>query len=208
MDSNNYNGLHILSEAVIMGGISMYFFKKISDLESTIGDLKDQLKAQNNQIQYLMSLKNYPNLNLHSNGMNISQQQGTPLIIPHTRLNGNTIPQTEILKNQAYNQPINHSERINVECEGGVCRLIQKKNNGFEEASIEKKVVISKISKQIEFDNENIEACQTTKVNTFTDFSPNPVLASVTPKASVSSTSDNTDGESDLQKILNNIIEE
>jgi hypothetical protein len=54
---------------------------------------------------------------------------------------------------------------------------------------MEKKVVsISKISKQIEFDRDvlGLELDQTSKINTFTNFSPNPVIKSVTPKPSES----------------------
>ena len=41
-----------------MGGVSLFLYKKITDLESTIEDLKNQIMAQNNQIRYLLS----PNL--------------------------------------------------------------------------------------------------------------------------------------------------
>jgi hypothetical protein len=55
MESNSkYNNFHIMLETVIMGGLSMYFYKKISDLENTIEDLKAQITMQNNQIRYMM----------------------------------------------------------------------------------------------------------------------------------------------------------
>ena len=49
---------------------------------------------------------------------------------------------------------------------------------------------------------------QTAKVKTFTDFSPNPVLKSVTPKPSESGPDDSNNGSNELEKILNDIDRE
>ena len=77
-------------------------------------------------------------------------------------------------------------------CEGNICKLVQPK---------EKKVAISKISTKAEFNDGGI-INQPQKINTFTNFSPNPVLMSVTPSlvASVEN--------SDLAKILKKIDDE
>ncbi|ADO00470.1 hypothetical protein WIV_gp126 [Wiseana iridescent virus] len=196
MEPNNYNGVHIISEAVIMGGISMYFYKKISELESTVENLqstvenlKGQIIMQNNQIRFLLG-SNQPQLQ-QFNGLNHNaSQQTTPLKMPQ-------------FKPQKVNQPLFREEvsreEINEKvCEGGVCKLVPKTHD--------KKVVISKVSKQVDFDKEGITPDETFKVNTFTNFSPNPVLKSVTPKPSTS-VSENT-GEDELQKILNDIDDE
>lgn len=205
MESNNYNGVHIISEAVIMGGISMYFYKKISELESTIEnlqstveDLKGQIIMQNNQIRFLLG-SNPPSQHGWSHNSSHSQQT-TPLKIPQFK------PQKE-----KFNQLPHHSEQLphrgeevprqeitEKVCEDGVCKLVRP--------SQEKKVVISKVSKQVDFDKEGMTPDETFKVNTFTNFSPNPVLKSVTPKPSTS-VSENT-GEDELQKILNDIDDE
>ncbi|CCV01853.1 hypothetical protein IIV22A_009L [Invertebrate iridescent virus 22] len=211
MESNNYNGVHIISEAVIMGGISMYFYKKISELESTIEDLKGQIAMQNDQIRFLLG-----------SNTTLQQPKFTPLKIPQQPQRSQppqqtlqpqrsqppqqtllqqpqrpqTLPQTNRKENFNFAQVqemVNNSTKQ--QCENGVCQLVPKNKE-------EKKVVISKISKQIEFDTEGINQDETCKVKTFTDFSPNPVIKSVTPKPSVSL------GENDLQKILNDIDDE
>ncbi|CCV01685.1 hypothetical protein IIV22_008L [Invertebrate iridescent virus 22] len=211
MESNNYNGVHIISEAVIMGGISMYFYKKISELESTIEDLKGQIAMQNDQIRFLLG-----------SNTTLQQPKFTPLKIPQqpqrSQLPQQTLqpqrsqpPQQTLLQQPQRPQTLpqtNRKENFNFaqvqemvnnstkqQCENGVCQLVPKNKE-------EKKVVISKISKQIEFDTEGINQDETCKVKTFTDFSPNPVIKSVTPKPSVSL------GENDLQKILNDIDDE
>lgn len=196
MEPNNYNGVHILSEAVIMGGISMYFYKKISELETTIEDLKKQITMQNNQIRYILGSSNHNRVPVNSFGTNDhkSQQIKTPLIIPTPKA---TVDLETERHFKATTQPTVENvqkETPQMECEGGVCRLVPK----------DKKVVISKISKQIEFDRENFDLDQTRKVNTFTNSSPNPVLKSVTPKPSTS-ISEPTDT---LEKILNDIDDE
>lgn len=236
MESNNYNGVHILSEAVIMGGISMYFYKEISELKSTIEELKKQITIQNNQIQYILNSSQTP------------QQQSTLLRIPTPSQNNSVRqPQKESFQsNYLFEQQryLNHKQskleqyqmmqstidsaqgavrpERDMECEGGTCRLVrpmvEKKPKITEiiqdstPSTTDKKVVISKISKQIEFDRENIKPDLTSKVNTFTDYSPNPLLRSVTPKPSTSAnpienqTVDDT--KSTLEKILNSIKDE
>jgi tRNA(Met) C34 N-acetyltransferase TmcA len=160
MDNNNTNYVHILSETVVMGGISFYFYNKISEIESTIQDLKNQIMAQNNQIRYLISKG--------------SNEDFKPKIIENTS---------------------------KVECENGICYL--KSPSQGQNTSENKKVSISKISKQLEFDRENMFNVQASKVNTFTNFSPNPVLQSVTPKPSESVEDDDI-----VRKILNDIDDE
>lgn len=233
MESNNYNSVHILSEAVIMGGISMYFYKKISELESTIEDLKTQITMQNNQIRYLLGGSSHlPNTMSFSSGFG-KQPPSTPLRIPpdttgqrlsppqkehfsndniqHTYLYEQQQRQQLPLPPQQQRQPVTVPQTENMECEGGVCRLVPRiKTNGSGEGS-NKKVAISKISKQIEFDRDNMEPDQTIKVNTFANSSPNPVLKSVTPKPSTSVSETTTTARemaSDLEKILNDIDDE
>lgn len=245
MESNNYNGVHILSEAVIMGGISMYFYKEISDLKSTIEDLKGQITMQNNQIRYLLTSHAPQKSNGNNNWTNqqsyVTQQPLTPLHIPSTpSQNNNGIsqpPQKEFFHSRPNNETIQHNysseqqQRYlahkqskleqqpsqNMECEGGVCRLRSTLSIGEDkmksnEVPSDKKVVISKISKQIEFDRENINPDQTSKVNTFTDFSPNPLLKSVTPKPSTSvnplESNEVECTKSTLEKILHVIDDE
>jgi hypothetical protein len=199
MEPNNYNAqsLHIISETVIAGGMFMYFFKKISELESTIENLKNQVAMQNNQIQYLLSSKgSFQPLNRY--------QLTTPLIsksfTPGANNNhfGIDKPNTSFQSSTLQQQPTKPM-RSEQECENGVCRLVPRKDD--------KKVVISKVSKQIEFDRENMELDQTSKVSTFNNFSPNPLIKSVTPKPSLSTTDDNC-GENELEKILNEIDDE
>ena len=220
--SNNY--VHIISEAVIVGGISMYFFKKINDLETTVEDLKSQVIMQNNQLRYL--------LGSNAAGLNPNNPIVTPLNQPQkenfnqpTTNHINQIRRNEQTSTFEHIQlppsDFTHTQRSTLEhdsippqmdCEGGVCRLVPKgsKENKnldklFEKQHLEKVVSISKISKQIEFDRENMDLDQSSKVNTFTNFSPNPVLKSVTPKPSISA----SEGEMNpLEKILNDIDDE
>jgi len=179
MDFNNYNSAHIISEVVVMGGISLYFHKKISELESTIEELKGQVAMQNSQIRYLL-------------GSNHSGPT-TPLKIP-TQPQVQSRPQTQ-LQPQVQSRP--QTQQATQECEGGVCPLVVPSKQ-----KPDKKVVISKVSKQVEFDSENTEPYQTSRVNTFSNSSPNPVLKSVTPKPSTS------DSTTELERILNDINNE
>jgi hypothetical protein len=227
MEPNNYNGVHILSEAVIMGGISMYFYKKISELESTIEDLKSQITMQNNQLRYLLG-GHVPQTNGNFSGS--QQPQQTPLKIPSQETLTRKPPQKENFFNNRSEQKsgqslqfnghteasiqeivqssiVQQSKQVSLDCENGVCRLVPRpKQNGDQKEPMEKKVVISKISKQIEFDRENMEPDHTSKVNTFAKFSPNPLLNSVTPRPSISASE--TTVENELEKILNDIDDE
>jgi hypothetical protein len=201
-----------------MGGISMYFYKKISELESTIEDLKSQITTQNNQLRYLLG-GHVPQTNGNFSGS--QQPQQTPLKIPSQetqkenffnnrseqkpgqslQFNGHTEASIqEIVQSSIVQQ----SKQTSLDCENGVCRLVPRpKQNGDQKEPMEKKVVISKISKQIEFDRENMEPDHTSKVNTFAKFSPNPLLNSVTPRPSISASVEN-----ELEKILNDIDDE
>lgn len=186
METNNFlNSIHVISETIIMGGITIYFYKKISELELTIQDLKNHLEVQNNHIKHLLELSEQPKF--------------TPLKIPPL-LQQQTLPPVSLSSEEQYKRPqslpqqprknsYNFIMPASTTCENGVCVL-------------EKKVAISKVSKQIEFDIEGIDRDETTKVQTFNNFSPNPVIKSVTPKSSVSL------GESDLEKVLDDIDQE
>jgi hypothetical protein len=212
-----------------MGGISMYFYKKISELESAIEDLKSQITMQNNQLRYLLG-GHVPQTNGNFSGSQQPQHQ-TPLKIPSQETLIQKPPQKENFFNNRSEQTPHQSLQFNghteasiqeivqssivqqqskqtsLDCENGVCRLIPipKQNSGQKEPT-EKKVVISKISKQIEFDRENMEPDHTFKVNTFAKFSPNPLLNSVTPRPSISVSE--TTVENELEKILNDIDDE
>jgi len=198
MEPNNYNGIHIISETVVVGGMAMYFYNKISELENTISNLKDQITMQNNQIRYLISSGS-------------SLQQNCNQFLPHTT--PLKIPQNPKIENfESQNIP---SEKINIvhssniqsnhqtkqECEGGICRLAPQTIQ--QPISPEKKVSISKISKQIKFDRENIVADHTSKVQTFVKPSPNPLLKSVTPNPSTSICESNENLDKILQDIDN-----
>jgi hypothetical protein len=215
MEANNYSGVHILSEAVIMGGITMYFYKEISELKSTIEDLKSQITMQNNQIRYLLTSHVPQQSTVNTIGI---KQPSTPLRIgtfPTLSTlqynNGISRPQKEFFNNlneevcnnasqyhQTYLNQTKNMQKVelpssfalsqNMECKDGVCHLVQKKmvQTSIDLSQTNKKVMISKISKQIEFDRENISQNHTSKVSTFTKFSPNPLLKSVTPKPSTS----------------------
>lgn len=186
---NNTNYMHVLSEAAVVGGISLYFYNKISELESTIEDLKNQIMAQNNQIRYLIS------------------QNGMYKPYPYERLNyneSNGAGSSRVDSSRVDSNGVGSSRTNNgVECENGVCYLKPKQKMEGEKPPENKKVSISKISKQIEYDRENMFNNQTSKIDTFTNFSPNPVLQSVTPKPSESA-----DEEDIVQKILNDIDDE
>jgi hypothetical protein len=245
MESNTYNSMHIISEAVVMGGISMYFYKKMSELEETVNTLKEQVAMQNNQIRYLLGQSSPSNNSfvtpikipqnttlvqsnhLTSPAYRYGQQLNTKLRLPppitthhKNRAAENDKSATSTLtkkETSSVSQPQLQSQSQTIECEGGVCKLVRPIPHT--EPLSEKKVAISKISKQIEFDHENNEH-QTFKVNTFNDFSPNPVIKSITPKPSIStsaipnekniqdSSTSSPTTESSLDKILNDIDHE
>lgn len=179
MEPNNYNGIHIISEAVVVGSLAMYFYKKISDMETAIEDLKAQVTMQNNQIRYLI-------------GSNPSHQSSFSR--PTTPLN---IPKISRKENQ---EQVQYPPQKRQECNGGICKLVTS-----QAPETKKMVSIAKISKQIEFDRENMEPNQTSKVKTFTKPSPNPVLKSVTPNPSEIV---DIAEPSELDKILNDIDDE
>lgn len=227
MEQNNYkdssllgsrSSWHVISEAIIVGGMSLYLFKKISDLELTVKELKEQITAQNNQIRYLFGSKLSTPPQVSSISSNSSSfdsfQRGTPLRIPSLSDKKTISPPPSLPEETGSVSQNDSADRVfagrgGIECENGVCVLkpkIQKNNN-----SLEKKVVISKISKQLEFDRENIDFDQTSNVNTFTNFSPNPVIKSVTPKPSISlseTSGISEEHQSELEKILNDIDDE
>ena len=208
MESNNYKGIHIISEAVVVGGIAMYLYKKISEMEATIEDLKAQVTMQNNQIRHLISPgTSRPHCPLNSSST-WNNAQTTPLTIP-TLTNPMHITHRRENFEPRRKAPPPPVQQI---CEGGVCKLVPKQVTDKVAPTTSKKMVsISKVSKQIEFDRENMERDETFKVKTFTKSSPNPLLKSVTPNPSVSTSEmvvDDDDQPSELDKILNDIDEE
>lgn len=225
MEESNYKSIHIISEAIIVGGLSIYVYKKISELESTVEELKQQIAMQNNQLRYLLG----------------ANSQRTPLRIPNGLPPFDTMSvegvtpscSSDALQKESQGAPSAwFTSNKKMECNGGVCTLssaakcrrdpqdiphanrhVEPGRNDVMMATCrrqeDKKVVISKISKQIEFDRENNDLDQSLKVNTFTKFSPNPVIKSVTPKPSTSSiTTDNDDETNELDNILNEIDNE
>jgi hypothetical protein len=249
----DYKSIHIISEAVIVGGLSIYVYKKISELESTVEELKQQIAMQNNQLRYLLGLD--------------ANSQRTPLRIPNHPPQFDTEGvisscSSDALQKESQGAPSEWftSNKPNMECNGGVCTLSSAAKGRRDPQDVpyanqrvepgrsiiapfwdraardpksvghlarldgrndvmmatrhydrqeDKKVVISKISKQIEFDRENNDLDQSLKVNTFTKFSPNPVIKSVTPKPSTSSiTIDNDEETNELDNILNEIDNE
>jgi hypothetical protein len=211
MDSNSYNSIHIVTESVIVGAVSMYFYKKISDLETIVKDLQQQVVVQNGQLN---ELKNYLSSSVvsppHEGAERPRSPQKTLLHIPTQREmvsppQGYSLPFRQRVAHLsatssasrdrsevgfAQSREPDPSEvgrslslpegRIGndelVDCSDGVCKLV----------SGGKKVVISKISKQAEFDRESFQVNHPLKVETFKRTSPNPIIKSVTPKPSES----------------------
>lgn len=169
MDSNSYNSIHIVTESVIMGAVSMYFYKKISDLETIVKDLQQQV------------------VELKSSSVVSPPHEGA-LQIPSG--SGARCPQKTLLHIPTP-QPLASRDPSSLslpDCSDGVCKLV----------SGGKKVVISKISKQAEFDRESFQVNHPLKVETFKRTSPNPIIKSVTPKPS----------EETVEQILNEINNE
>lgn len=224
--------VHMVSEAVIVGGISMYFYKKINDLETTVEHLKSQIAMQNNQLKYLLT---QPNFNSRTTPL-IPPQTNEPFNLTRTHPNAPSGPQTrplvpefesvnpfrpdsglclesvsveEMRRGGNYREDINRKDESSERnCENGVCKLLPKKGLEQQSKVLEFRqssphVAISKVAKQIEYDDENNTSM--TKINTFSNFSPNPVLKSVTPKPS---TSEIPDTRTTLEKILNEIDNE
>ena len=276
MDSNSYNSIHIVTESVIMGAVSMYFYKKISDLETIVKDLQQQVVVQNGQLN---ELKNYLSSSVAQSATSRRPPVGSSVVSPPYERAERSSPQKTLLRiptqremvkpSQGYSLPaqsrepdpgigrslsepnpvgvgrqlpfgqlvgqrvaglssddrrprldremtksleahlgsvVEGAERPNprrigsripesgieerrrlgndelVErdafgvCSDGVCKLV----------SDGKKVVISKISKQAEFDRESFQVNHPLKVETFKRTSPNPIIKSVTPKPSES----------------------
>jgi hypothetical protein len=135
---NNITGLnsvHVLSEAVVVGGISLYFHNRLTQLESEVANLKTVVETQTRQIMFLSGIRG------PSDGGDI----------------------TGALKTRI--------------CAGDVCGIRPPSQ------PVEKKVVISKVSKQVAYDDEGVMSSPE-KIPTFTKPSPNPVLKSVTPNSS------------------------
>lgn len=210
--------IHIISEAIIIGGLSVYVHKKISDLESTIEDLKQQIAMQNNQLRYLLGSNLSTNRECAGTTplrIRPSDLKPPSLFVPSS--SGRGLPshqtQTTLQSNLELESDewFKSSSNKEMECKGGVCTLVRGKKLSDKNSQEERKVVISKISKQIEFDRENNDFDQSSKVNTFTKFSPDPVLKSVTPKPSTSVTTENEDtlvANDELNNILNEIDNE
>lgn len=228
MDSNSYNSIHIVTESVIMGAVSMYFYKKISDLETIVKDLQQQVVVQNGQLNELKKAQSATSrrraeqsspqktlLRIPTQREMVSPSQGYSLpaqsrdpdpgigqLAPNPfgvglgqrvaglssddrrpRLDremgsvviGSRIPESGIEERRLGNDELVERDAFGV-CSDGVCKLV----------SDGKKVVISKISKQAEFDRESFQVNHPLKVETFKRTSPNPIIKSVTPKPSES----------------------
>ena len=259
MDSNSYNSIHIVTESVIMGAVSMYFYKKISDLETIVKDLQQQVVVQNGQLN---ELKNYLSSSVAQSATSRRPPVGSSVVSPPYERAERSSPQKTLLRiptqremvspPQGYSLPTQsrdpgvaglssddrrprldremtkslEAHRTGAErpsprrigsripesgieerrigtnssqsderrplallgndelverdafgvCSDGVCKLV----------SDGKKVVISKISKQAEFDRESFQVNHPLKVETFKRTSPNPIIKSVTPKPSES----------------------
>lgn len=230
MDSNSYNSIHIVTESVIMGAVSMYFYKKISDLETIVKDLQQQVVVQNGQLNELKKAQSATSrrraeqsspqktlLRIPTQREMVSPSQGYSLPAqsrdpdpgigqlvgqrvaglssddrrprldremgsvvegaerPNPRRIGSRIPESGIEERRLGNDELVERDAFGV-CSDGVCKLV----------SDGKKVVISKISKQAEFDRESFQVNHPLKVETFKRTSPNPIIKSVTPKPSES----------------------
>ncbi|KMQ81875.1 sua5 family protein, partial [Lasius niger] len=203
---------------------------------------------QNNQIKYLLSNRNGGVEMNHSNlsrftSLNLGRYERLAVGRPEVpNPSGRPRATTVLFPNpsgrpRAKPTPRRVEEVVTEEqnCENGVCQLDLSRRplavgrpEGLTRGSSQPealdrpektKVAISKISKQIDFDRENIELDQVSKVNTFTDFSPNPVLKSITPKPSESDCGSgksleghinggNDVNQPELEKILNDIDDE
>lgn len=183
MDSNSYNSIHIVTESVIMGAVSMYFYKKISDLETIVKDLQQQvveLKAQSatsRRPPYERAEQSSPQKTLLRIPYSLPAQdpgfgQLVGQRVSDDRRSGSRIPEERRTSQSDERRPL---DAFGV-CSDGVCKLV----------SDGKKVVISKISKQAEFDRESFQVNHPLKVETFKRTSPNPIIKSVTPKPSES----------------------
>ena len=210
----NYKSIHIISEAIIVGGLSIYVYKKFSELESTIEKLNQQIVSQHNQLMSLTDRlathSRQTNANLCDMNMRIDEPFiKTPLypseyLKPSEHVNSEHVNSEHV--NSEHVDDLAKTNKAYVDCVGGVCTLSLGKNARNTKDGDSKQVAISKISKQIEFDRENNidldqSSSKVTKVNTFTKFSPNPVIKSVTPKPSISETDE-------LDNILNEIDNE
>jgi hypothetical protein len=212
-----------------MGAVSMYFYKKISDLETIVKDLQQQVVVQNGQLN---ELKNYLSSSVvsppHEGAERPRSPQKTLLRIPTQREmvsppQGYSLPAQSREPDPGVGRSLSEGQRVAglssddrrprldremtkslethlsprrigsripesgieerrigndelVDCSDGVCKLV----------SGGKKVVISKISKQAEFDRESFQVNHPLKVETFKRTSPNPIIKSVTPKPSES----------------------
>jgi len=192
-----------------MGAVSMYFYKKISDLETIVKDLQQQVVVQNGQLNelknYLSSSPQKTLLRIPTQREVVSPPQGYSLPaqsrepdpgVGRSLSEGQRVaglssddrrPRSdrEMTKSlEAHLSPRRIGSRIPesgiedelVDCSDGVCKLV----------SGGKKVVISKISKQADFDRESFQVNHPLKVETFKRTSPNPIIKSVTPKPSES----------------------
>jgi len=219
-----------------MGAVSMYFYKKISDLETIVKDLQQQVVVQNGQLNELKKAQSATSrrraeqsspqktlLRIPTQREMVSPSQGYSLPAqsrdpdpgigqlvgqlvgqrvaglssddrrptksleahlgsvvegaerPNPRRIGSRIPESGIEERRLGNDELVERDAFGV-CSDGVCKLV----------SDGKKVVISKISKQAEFDRESFQVNHPLKVETFKRTSPNPIIKSVTPKPSES----------------------
>lgn len=167
--SANAKSLHVLSEIVVVGAISAYFYKKMADLTFQLEELKTQVALNREFIEQ------------HRPTVQVQTQHSSPTTFRQSRT-----------ADVADNTVLNLSGCIReTTCKDSVCRLEDRK------------VVISKISEQIEFEPDELgNGPSTTKdvknrVSTFSvPCSPNQLLQSVTPSL------DGAPTDEEVQQIL------
>jgi len=196
---------HIIAEVVVVGGLSLYLYNKITRLENVVETLKTELEETKNLFHLNHpSAKEQERLRRNVTSVNslsprVTRITGTPrenfaqqdysVNIPSSAMIGEEYIRPRPRSTDARYVGHEHVEgsvhstfsETEQDCEGGVCKL--------------KRVAISKVSTQREIDGN------TSKVQTFTTKSPNPVLKSVTPSLSA-------EPENGLDKVLNDIDDE
>jgi hypothetical protein len=162
---------HILTEVVVGGGVFLYLYNKITHLENVVDTIKIELEQTK---ALLFQHRDVPiqHTTPLSHNFHIPRSEGMSLLREQ---------ETRALFINRPSEVRDMRPPVDEDCDGGVCKL--------------KRVAISKVSTQRESDGN------TSKVQTFTTRSPNPVLKSVTPNLS-------EEPENILDKVLNDIDDE
>jgi len=179
--------MHVLTESVVIGGMALFFYKKISELELSIEDLK----AHVSRLQTNMDVpKTHPPQNgIHRIVPKAQCENGVCILKPTLSRTGTGSSLRDerrpIPKGSGTGSSL-RDERRPIPLGSGTLRAPQSGQRDMSPSRTEGtsglglgKVSISKVSNQVEFDNENPDFH--TKVPTFSKKSPNPVLQSVTP---------------------------